>query len=249
MPFPLHCPTPALCERAKRIADRHGFIVVAERPVAAHLSLDEAGLALLGEDPAIGAVRADFLHGRFGYRARRLSIRGEPLARAAGLKSGERPRILDATAGLGRDAFVLAALGCKVVLVERCGPILALLADGIERLSAKRPEIAARMRLVGGDARRVLTSLAENERPDAVVLDPMYPHAERDAAARKEMRLFRDIVGDDSDADALLAAALGAARRRVIVKRPLRAPPLAGQPPHHAVEGGSTRFDVYLVAD
>ena len=41
--------------------------------------------------------------------------------------------MLDATAGLGRDAFVLASLGCQVTLIERVPAVAALLENGIER--------------------------------------------------------------------------------------------------------------------
>lgn len=236
-------------EAARRLAGAHGLERLDTAPPdSPFLAFDGDGLALClpGDAPRQG-VRVDFLHGPLGYRAKRLSIRGEPLARAAGLGQGRRPDVLDATAGLGRDAFVLAALGCRVRLVERVPAIRALLDDGLRRLAQARPEIAERMILLGGDAREVLSGLSEEDRPDVVVLDPMYPDAEREAAARREMRVFRAVVGDDPDADDLLDAALTVARSRVVVKRPLRTPPLAGRRPHHASEGASTRFDVYLV--
>ena len=55
-----------------------------------------------------------------------------------------------------------------------------------------------------------------------------------------------DVVGGDDD-DALLAPALFAAKKRVVVKRPRHADHLAGQKPSLIYEGESSRFDVYLV--
>ena len=189
-----------------------------------------------------GPVYVDFsaLGRRHGKR--------EAVARAVGVRSSFRPTVLDATAGLGGDAFVLAAEGCRVTLVERSGVVAALLADGLRR-AADDPataEAAARMTLVWGEARDVLLNLDPAERPDTVYLDPMYPETNKTAAKRKSMRFFRDLVGDDSDADALFETALGVAKRRVVVKRPAKAGFL-GVKPSATLPGKTTRFEIYLV--
>ncbi|RMD79651.1 MAG: rRNA methyltransferase, partial [Gammaproteobacteria bacterium] len=168
-----------------------------------------------------------------------------PLARAVGLRGRRELRVLDATAGLGADAWVLAGLGCRVTAVERHPVVAALLADGLRRAALAggwAAERAGRIRLVQGEAREVL----EEEGPwEAACLDPMYPERRASALPRRAMRLLRELVGEDPDAGALLEAALARARR-VVVKRPRRAPPLGGREPHHRVAGSSTRFDVYL---
>ena len=84
------------------------------------------------------------------------------------------------------------------------------------------------------------------EAPDVIYLDPMYPEHGTNALPHKEMRWLRELVGEDTDADALLAPALLLARKRVVVKRPLKAPDLAGVAPHHRHRGRAVRFDVYL---
>ena len=149
--------------------------------------------------------------------------------------------MIDATAGWGGDAGVLAAAGRRVTMIERHPVLAALLRDALERWCAEGRPGADRMSLVEGDARSVLTGL----RADVVLLDPMYP--ERGKAARKgeDLTLARLVVGDDGDQDELLAAACGAARRRVVVKRPRTAPPLAGRPPTGVLVGRTTRFDLY----
>lgn len=178
-----------------------------------------------------------------GAPARRAAARGlEPLARAAGLKGGHRPYVVDATAGLGQDALVLAAAGCEVTLFERSPVVAALLADGLRRLAAVS-ELAERLVLYHGDAAELLRTLALP--PEVVYLDPMYPQGGKSAAKRKSMRMFRELVGDDADAGALLEAALSVALKRVVVKRPLKAEPLKPKPSAQ-LKGRTTRFDIYL---
>lgn len=214
------------------------------RPTARGLELQQTA----AKSP--GPVYVDFVSGRLAYRRRFGGGRRQPLARAVGLKGGVNPDLVDATAGLGRDAFVLAGLGCRVRMVERSPIIAALLQDGLER-AALDPEIGplikARLSLSRADGRVFLAALAEDERPEVVYLDPMYPERTKTAWVKKELRALRQLVGDNQDAPELLAAALAAARRRVVVKRPRRAPPLPGPPPSFPVEGENTRFDVYLL--
>lgn len=76
-------------------------------------------------------------------------------------------------------------------------------------------------------------------------LDPMFPVRRSKAAVKKDMALFHTLVGPDEDADALLAPALALAQRRVVVKRPRIAPPLAGHQPGMILSGKSSRFDIY----
>jgi 16S rRNA (guanine1516-N2)-methyltransferase len=199
---------------------------------------------------APGPVCVDFVRGALGFRARAGSRGKEPLARAVGLKGAIRPTVLDATAGLGRDAYILATLGCRVSLVERSPIIAALLRDGLNRALADdstRP-IAGRMELHTGDAVAVISHLGELERPDVVYLDPMYPQRNKSALVKKEMRILRTLVGEDMDAPQILTAALGTACKRVVVKRPRLADALPGIAPSHSLVGSTTRFDVYICA-
>ena len=166
-----------------------------------------------------------------------------------GLKGGAAPVVLDLTAGLGRDSFILASLGCTVRMVERSPVVAALLADGIER-AREEPALAgimARISLRMGESLEILRTWQE-ERPEVVYIDPMYPHRSKSALVKKEMRLIRLLVGDDEDSDALLRAALGVASRRVVVKRPCLAPALLGPNANFTISGKNNRFDVYLLA-
>lgn len=197
-------------------------------------------------DPAATAPVCDFLGGSFGHRLRAGFGRREPLARAVGLKGGRAPSIVDATAGLGRDGFLLAALGLRVTLLERAPAMHGQLAEGLARALAAggvAAAAAARMTLRLGDARALLPGLA----PDVVLVDPMHPPRTKAALVKQEMRRVRAIVGADDDALELMQVALAAARDRTVLKWPLHAPPMAGLPaPHHILRTKTLRFEVFM---
>ncbi|MFZ1245996.1 MAG: class I SAM-dependent methyltransferase [Azonexus sp.] len=211
------------------------------------LQLGEGGLQLqaLGPD-ACGPVRVDFLDGAVAHRRLHGGGSGQMIAKAVGIQSGVRPVVLDATAGLGRDAFLLAQLGCHVTLIERHPLIGALLADGMgrARLDEEVGPIVQRMDLRLGNAIEIIQEWS-GEPPQVIYLDPMFPHRDKRALVKKEMRVFRPLVGDDDDAALLLAAALALATHRVVVKRPRKAPNVDGGLPGYALEGKSCRYDVY----
>jgi 16S rRNA (guanine1516-N2)-methyltransferase len=210
----------------------------------------EKGLELraLGvqSNPPATPLRGDFISGNTGYRLARGGGIHQPLARAVGLKPGIRPTIIDATAGLGVDGFILASLGCQVTMIERSAVMGALLADALQR-AASHPatrDAAGRITLCPGSAREILVGL--EQQPDCIYLDPMYPHRRGSALNKQEMRTIRELVGDDQDAADLLETALTIATKRVVVKRPKGAPLLNARCPSHAIEMKNSRFDVYL---
>ena len=211
------------------------------------LQLGAEGLQFVELGPlAPGAVRVDFVEGAVAHRRLFGGGTGQMIAKAVGVQPGVRPQVLDATAGLGRDAFVLASLGCNMTLIERQPLIAALLEDGLARArqSAEVAPIAAQMRLLQGNAIELLSAWTD-EAPQVIYLDPMFPHRDKSALVKKEMRLFRPLVGDDLDAPALLAAALALASHRVVVKRPRKAPCIEGAKPSYVLEGKSSRYDIY----
>ena len=211
------------------------------------LQLGDAGLQLVELGPqAPGPVRVDFVEGAVAHRRQFGGGSGQMIAKAVGVQPGIRPSVLDATAGLGRDAFVLASLGCSMTLIERQPLIGALLEDGLQRAArdAEVAPIAARMQLLQGNAIELMAAWA-GEAPQVIYLDPMFPHRDKSALVKKEMRLFRPFVGDDLDAPALLAAALALASHRVVVKRPRKAPIIEGARPGYVLEGKSSRYDIY----
>jgi 16S rRNA (guanine1516-N2)-methyltransferase len=192
-----------------------------------------------------GPVYAEFAEGAMGY-SRRVSG-SRLLFQAIGFRTGP-PSVLDATAGLGQDAFLLAWMGCRVTAVERSPIVAALLQNGMRR-SMRVPELEEtfrdRFRLVVGDARAVLKDLPASQAPEVIYLDPMYPQRSKSALGRKEMGVLRRVVGHDEDAGELLGIARTVARRHVVVKRMHHAPPLAPGPTR-VYKGKTTRYDVYV---
>lgn len=229
-----------------------GGVAVADEPAA-----QEQGLALVlgpvagrlsiwapGERAAPLCV--DFLAGRQGYRLAAERARHERLIKALGrADDAAAARVADLTAGLGRDAALMAAAGFSVTLAERQPVLHALLKDGLAR--AADTELAARLRLLApGDG-------AAWPGPDsgalhAVYLDPMFPVRDKSAAVKQDLRWLQQLCAypDAAEETALLAHARRLASKKIIVKRPRRAPPLAGEAPHHQLAGKTVRFDVYL---
>ncbi|WP_457672934.1 class I SAM-dependent methyltransferase [Thiolapillus sp.] len=236
---------------SEALAHRLGCALVASPPVDGSLFLeyheDRLQLCQSGTK-APGPVYVDFCQGKAAHRRRQGEGRRSPLARAVGMKPGYTPRVVDATAGLGRDAFVLATLGCQVQMMEQSPVVHALLEDGLRRArqAAELAEITDRLTLVQGDAIQLLDNLKTGERPDSIYLDPMYPHKSKTALAKKEMRTLQLLLGPDRRGSELLMAARHAARRRTAVKRPAHAPVLGDTPPDFRIRSPRTRYDIYL---
>ena len=201
-------------------------------------------------DPKVGAVYVDFVEGKAQHRRLFGGGKGQDIAKAIGLHKLKNPHVIDATAGLGRESFVLATLGCRVTLLERSPIVHALLADGLQRAQASDDEIvrtiAQRMALHHADAHTGLAHCCAREPADVIYLDPMFPERQKTALVQKEMRFFHEVVGDDHDDEDLLEIACQYTKHRVTVKRPRHAPTLGGSKPAFVISGKAVRYDVYL---
>ncbi|MCX5659337.1 MAG: class I SAM-dependent methyltransferase [Planctomycetota bacterium] len=193
----------------------------------------------------------------------------QPIAKAVGYKKRSEPSVvIDATAGWAEDSWLLAGLGCRVLGVERNKVVFTLARDSLLRAGAGNPDVLMRTHLIQADARHLLRRIArlnQNDgpsgpggpgddlppsmqeflRPDVVYLDPMFPSG-RKTAERKPMKLLRKLVGDDGDAAELVEWALRVATKRVVVKRPPKAEPLASEPTM-SFAGKGVRYDVYVI--
>lgn len=191
-------------------------------------------------------MRADFVTGAVAHRLRFGGGRGQDLAKAMGLRAGKTPMIVDATAGLGRDSFLLASLGAKVTMIERSDVMHGLLVEGMNRAAEEGGvfrEIIDRMTLLKGDAKDLLPELSA----EAVLIDPMHPERKKSALVKRELRQVREIVGTDDDAADLLRVALDHASNRVVLKWPAKGDPIEGvRPCSHQILGKSTRYDVFM---
>lgn len=172
----------------------------------------------------------------------------ELLVKAVRVRGVEEIRVFDATAGLGEDSMLLAAAGFSVTMCESDPVIAALLADGLRR-AADDPVLSGvvgRMSLVEGDSIEILPSLAEA--PDVVYLDPMFPARTKSAAVKKKFQLLHRLESPCADEAPLMDAALAARPRKIVVKRPIKAPVLAGVRPSHSISGKAVRYDVIVPA-
>ncbi|MCX4193588.1 class I SAM-dependent methyltransferase [Methylophaga sp. OBS1] len=230
--------------RAQALANRLALSLTALQPEATQLWLSEQGLAL--KVPEFKqAFSIDFSSGKYDHRRKFGGGRGQPLARAVGLKQGQSPSVIDATAGFARDAFVLASLGCEVTMIEQNRIMSLLIEDALIRAAddAAIAEIAACMKLYQGNA---IALLAEGKlQADVIYLDPMYPGRDKSALVKKEMQLLHQLVGADIDSGELLAIAREKAGKRVVVKRPKGAEFVGEKKPAASVQSKNTRFDIY----
>jgi len=218
------------------------------------LVLDGDGLALHSLIPPDNhvCIRSSFHNAAMTYRRMQGGGKRQMIAKAVGLKNNPCPYVLDATAGLGKDAFVLASVGCRVTLLERIPCIHALLEDALERAhyfgAAEDPsllEILNRMQLMCTDSISYMNTSTES--PDVIYLDPMFPKRTKSAQVKKEMQVFQKLIGADGDAASLLKSALQFAKHRVVVKRPRTAAPLSELDPSYSLNGKRNRYDVYLL--
>ncbi len=195
--------------------------------------------------PRFGGIHVDW--GAPEIQRRIAAGKRQLLTRAVGLHKRPALVILDATGGLGRDAFTLASLGAHVSVAERQPMILQLLADGRRRALADPAtvEAAKRVQILEGDAHAHLRA----RRWDVIYLDPMYPGHDRDERSKKQMQFLRELTGGDADGADLLEAALAARPGRVVVKRPRSAARLGASEPTFELAGTQARFDVYLLPE
>ncbi len=212
------------------------------------LHMKHTTLELMNEDrPDLAPISIDFVSGEMAYRRKYGHAGGEPISKAVGVKKGHRPSIVDATAGWGRDAFVLATLGCRVHMIERSAIVATLLEDGLRRAEEDpkiRPFVKDNLSLTCGDSHQELLRLPF--KPEVIYMDPMFPPREKSALVKKEMRVLQEIVGPDTDSTTLLQLALTIGTNRVVVKRPNHANFLANATPNTSIKTKKHRFDIYL---
>ena len=171
--------------------------------------------------------------------------RQELLAKAVGAKKGLK--VVDCTAGLGRDAFLLASLGCNVTMIERSAEMVLLLEDALARARMHENLLTtlSRLTLVEADALDVLQRMEEV--PDAITIDPMFPKRRKSALVKGDMQVLQRFLGVDEDAQALLDLALDCSCPRVVLKRPIHDQSVEVKPTY-SLKGSSVRFDVFISA-
>lgn len=224
-PFYLGYSDPSLAEKALIMARHYQWRI--DCTVLPRLQLTPKGLCLLiqGFSPLyvdFTKIKKDLAH---------------PVVRACKPKQGMR--IVDATAGWGKDAALLAHSGADVLMLERQAVMAALLTDGLERLPAHNLDL----RLAHVDALAYLRDLLPEAYPDLIYIDPMHPERSKSALVKREMQALQTLLGSDLDAQSLIELARTRVRYKVVVKWPQRIAPLV--PPQQQVSGKTVRFDIY----
>lgn len=175
------------------------------------------------------------------WQKRRDAGKKQGLVRAC--KPGPGVRIVDATAGWGRDAAVLASFGAEVVMLERNPVMATLLADALVRRD-EHSKNCLKLSLVSMDATHYLQGLSEKDYPDVVYIDPMHPQRQKTALVKKEMQALQQLIGVEEEAQALVNLAVSRALKRVVVKWPQQQSPLMDTP-ISSISGKTVRFDIY----
>ena len=244
------CSDAGQLELASSFADEHGFPLYDKNnpDYALQLSFQPEYVELYDTELTTG-IHVDFISGALAHREQFGGGKGQAIAKAIGLKKFDHPTVIDASAGLARDAYVLATLGCQLTLVEQSPVLYYMLRDGIERalLADQNGAINNFTNLVYANTRLYLEHMDPDSKPDVIYFDPMYPERKKSALVKKDMQILHKLIGTNDDANELLEVALNYAKHRVVVKRPIHAEPLTGRKPTMAITSKKTRYDVYVV--
>lgn len=201
-------------------------------------------------------ISISFTDGAANHRRLYGGGRSQQLSKALGLDQKKNLSIVDATAGLASDSFVMASLGAEVQMLER-SPILSLMIDdALEMASFSEDEILteiiSKMSIKNIQSIDWLSQQVDQS-CEVIYLDPMFPKRRKKAAVKKEMQILQRLLNEGAQVESerlieegeLLKIALDKVKFRVVVKRPRSAPVLIGPSPTYSLSGKSIRFDIY----
>lgn len=236
-------------QRSKKLADELGSELIYEINSSENSGLvlcyDERGLFLTDGELC---VRSDFAD--MQKRLKAAGAKTELILKAAKIKKDRSEiRIVDATAGMGEDAVILAAAGYNVTMYEKDPVIAAILNDNIER-SAKNPLLAPiieRMTLIKSDSVEAMKYMSGEA--DIILLDPMFPARSKSALIKKKFQLIHLIEAPCDNEDELLNAAFVAKPKKILVKRPVKGAFLANKKPDYSISGKAVRYDCFVFAN
>ncbi len=203
---------------------------------------DDDGIYL--EDESGQVLKGDFT--RLIPRLKQNNLSSELLAKAAKIKCGEKVlTAVDATAGMGEDSLILAAMGYDVTLFEKNKIIYSLLCDAIERGKNEEElnKIMKRMNPINADSIEAMKNL--DFEPDVILLDPMFPERQKSALVKKKLQMIQKLESPCTDECKLIFSAMSAKPRKLIVKRPPKGEYLAGIKPDYSLKGKAVRFDCF----
>jgi len=205
----------------------------------------EDGLALVNE--------GQYMIGDFTKmipRLRKNNLLGEMIVKTAKIKGNDSPYVIDATAGMGEDSLLLAAAGCKVKLFEYNPIIAALLYDTVNRSKeiAELSDAVSRMEVINGDSIEYMKMLCkENQKPDVILLDPMFPERHKSGLIKKKFQLLQKLECPCANEKELLDAAMSVRPHKIVIKRPAKGPYLADVKPSYSTDGKAIRYDCIVL--
>ncbi len=216
------------------------------------ISLPEGLSLVYDEEHRLCLTNGDIsMCGDFGKLKKRLkpnNLNGEMLVKAARLKNVPGSiTVVDATAGMGEDSFLLAAAGFHVKLFEY-NPVIAVLLQDALRRGLEDEELAtivSRMEFIPGDSLVYLSST--EEKPDVVYLDPMFPARQKSGLIKKKFQLLQKLESPCAEEKDMLEAAMKADPIRIVIKRPQKGPYLAGRKPSYSIAGKAIRYDCIVM--
>lgn len=237
---------------AKRFADQNNLPFTDQQPITSSIYFSfENDQPVLYDTNINSSINIDFTSSSMAHRLQYGGGKGMTIAKAIGVTSKNKPHILDATAGLGRDSIILANLGSKVSLIEQSPVLAEMLKQAIHFANDNelfQKATANGFNLYQANAAEFMNNKIIPE-ADVVYLDPMYPEKKKSALVKKDMQILQNLIGHSSEAKntELLTAALNFATQRVVVKRPKSANPLIGPTPTMSLHSKKTRYDVYVI--
>ncbi|MDP3268120.1 MAG: class I SAM-dependent methyltransferase [Legionella sp.] len=223
-----------LREKAQLLAEQLNFRLEKNAPGCLFVANDKLTLKLPNFSPLFADFNPETL------KKRKEEGKKQGLIRACKPKPGLK--IIDATAGWGRDAAVLASFGADVLMIERHPVIAALLADALQ-VRIKANELPLQLSLHHGDALTFLEGLEPNHYPDVIYIDPMHPERTKSALVKKDLQVLQQMIGEDLDALKLIELAITRVKQKVVVKWPQKIKPLL--PTGAFIDGKTVRFDLY----
>ncbi|CAM2999686.1 N6-adenine-specific methylase [Legionella steigerwaltii] len=224
-----------LHDKAKALAEQLDFVLDKNANPCLFVTEERLSLKIPGFSPIFAEFSVNF------WSKRRSEGKKQGLVRACKPSAGVK--IIDATAGWGRDSAILASFGAEVLMFERNPVMASLLLDGLSRRNeSDRHQL--NLKFQAEDAYSYLSSLDTQNYPDVIYIDPMHPERNKSALVKKEMQALQQIIGPDEDAQRLIQLAINRTKQKVVVKWPQKTKPLL--PANATVEGKTVRFDIYF---
>ena len=207
------------------------------------LSLIDGRYCLLDSFSSQKPLSLSFFSPKFLSRVKAASKNTELLARAVGTRQGLK--VLDCTAGLGREGFLLAHLGCDVTLIERSKVIYTLLLDALNWASfdPDLKKVVDRISLYQSDAKEYLY---RHSSWDVIYIDPMFPDKKKTSLPKGDMQYLQRFLSKEKNDVSLLKSAFRCKFRRLVVKRPLKTRDKEIRKADRSIQNDKIRFDIYI---